>query len=185
MTTFALFAALSIAAGPKASPDELYQVRGALSGIHQGPDYESIRTVPHAREAMIAIAGDGKEYRPFRGRALWGIASYQDEAAFEVVRAYAEDARHADLKRDALRALAKHYGNRALPLVEKALADADPEVRKAGANAASLAHTPEAADAVKAALAGENVDHVKTVFQAALREIAAPLAGPSVRQLVK
>lgn len=185
MTTFALFAALSIAAGPKATADELYQVRGALSGIHQGPDYESIRTMPHAREAMIAIAADPQQYRPFRGRALWGIATYQDDAAFETVRGYAEDPRHASLKRDALRALAKHFGNRALPLVEKALADADPEVRKAGANAASLAHTPEAADAVKSALSAENVDHVKTVFEAALREIAAPSPGPTVRQLVK
>lgn len=152
--TIVLLLALAFPAGAEAPVDAgaRERVRHLLSGYEYVPTAEELRAIPDLDRVLEALATDGAVPGFVRARALssFAVLPAGNERAGRVLRAALADERlHPQLRRAAVKALARREGPAALPALQPLLAD--PEVRLRDAALEALA--PHAASpAVREAL---------------------------------
>jgi hypothetical protein len=173
-----LLVAVALAASP--SPAAIAEVKGMLSLIEEAPDYRKIRARPEARAILEAIQADPKVPGPIQERALFALAGFRDDAAFAKLVAVAEDPTAGTFRGEALRALAAHFQDRALPVIERALAGGDSrQLRRMAAMSLKDVGTGQAAGAARNAIAGEADEVVKSDLTRSLRSIESRLQRPT------
>ena len=133
------------------TPDQLRNVEVLLSPIEEGPRYVAIRHLPYARQGFELIAKDSTLPMVIRARALEGIASYRDDAAFARVSAAVDDTSlPVIVRREALLGLGIQFQARALAVVERVLkTQEDVQFRRIAAITLSRIRTPESMQLAK------------------------------------
>jgi HEAT repeat protein len=175
MMHFIAFAAIFAAATSSPSAEQVMNVRARLSAIEQSPNYDALRTSPYARAAFEMIARDATVPMAIRARALEGIASYRDDAAFARVTAAIDDASlPIVVRRDTLLGFGIQFQGRALPIVERILANSeDVQFRRVAAMTLKRIHTPESLALAKQAIVSEPNEVVRNDLRFAVEDIGA------------
>jgi HEAT repeat protein len=172
-----LFFAAVVAAsalGPatvSANPPTKAQVRAMLSGFEDVPTAAHFRALgPGALPVLIALYDDAREPGYVRMRAVAATAHFPTPATRTFLRAVARAPRQNDLfVREAVVALGRAFGERAIGDVTPFLESRHVTVREAAARTLGRIGTPRALDALRRRSLVEPDVHVRDVLARELR----------------
>lgn len=152
--------ALSATAQPKPKPkgvspaptapapvvDVAEAVRSLLSGYEYVPSKADFdRLGPSAYPAVLAVVNDGKALTSTRLRAVAALSMVSDARAEGALEALVFDAQAAvPMRAHATQALGARAGLRTVPVLERVLQDANPELREAAVRGLAASRLPAA-----------------------------------------
>ena len=142
---------------PQLDQATLERARLLLSGYHGMPAKAALEaSLPNARQVMWRLAHDADGFSMHRQRALAALGYWADDAVFGLYRDLLADADTDPLMRMRLVVLlAKHFGQRALPLVAPYLDHDDVQMRLSAIDAVRRIPGQPAQDALTDRLASE------------------------------
>jgi len=176
-----LIAAATVVPRASANPPSRDHVRQMLSGFETVPGADAWRTLgPETLGVLVGLYDDAHEVPFVRLRAVTVAAYYPSPAARTFLLAVARARGQSDLfVREAVLALGRAFGARALDDVRPFLAHAEPTVREAAAMALARIGTRPALDAVRTRLRAEPDAAVRDTMTRALRPLHAASAAAS------
>ncbi len=147
------------------------RVREMLSGIEDVPTADEWRRVGDgALPVLIELYADASEAPFVRLRAVGAVAAFPREATRTFLLAVASAPRQSDLFiREAVLALGRAFGQRAVTDIRPYLAHRESVVREAAARALGAIGGPDATRALQGRLASEPDLVVRESIEAALR----------------
>ncbi len=160
------FAVLVPAAARAADANAIAQVKEQLAGIEAPVQFDAIKKIAGAEEALRDIASDAKLPPTTRAKALVALKEFPTDATLAFLTGILADPKaHESLRTRAPVAIAEGFKDKGLPALKPGLADSNKFVRKAVAQAVAKVPSPEALALLKERKAIETEPVVKKTLE--------------------